>query len=70
MSSDTTDQPARRVYRTVTPPYRGRSDEEMNLVGYLLIAGLLILLIPLGPVLLLLWLLALVRRDLRRRDVV
>jgi hypothetical protein len=56
--ADDSDSTAERVYRTVTPSYHGRSDEEMNLIGYLLIAGLLILLIPLGPFLLLFWLIS------------
>jgi hypothetical protein len=56
--SESTEGTVVQVYQTVTPPYRGRSNEEMNLVGYLLIGGLLILLIPLGPFLLAFWLLS------------
>lgn len=59
MASDAADQPLpKRALRTVTPPYGGRSDTEMNLVGYLLLAGLLVLLVPLGPFILFAWLLA------------
>lgn len=65
--SDESPPPARRVVRTVTPPYRGRSDEEMNLIGYLIIGGLLVLLIPLGPFIIVAWLILRIRRDLRQR---
>jgi hypothetical protein len=44
--------------RTVTPPYAGRPDSEMNLVGWAMFAILLVLLIPLGPFILLAWLLS------------
>lgn len=72
MASESAESPhpVRRVARTVTPPYRGRSNEEMNLVGYLIIAGLLVLLVPLGPFLVLAWLVLRLRRDLKRRDIV
>jgi len=65
--SETTDSPLVKTYRTVTPPYRARSNEEMNLIGYLLIGGLLILLIPLGPFLLAFWLLSKVWDTVRQR---
>jgi hypothetical protein len=67
-ASSADEQPALpvRVARTVTPPYRGRPDEEMNVIGYLLFAGLVMILIPLAPLLLLLWLLSELRDSLRQ----
>jgi hypothetical protein len=69
MSSDSAESPPplTRTVRTVTPPYRGRSDEEMNVVGVLLFAGVLVLLIPLGPILLVVWILSRLRGASRRR---
>lgn len=43
------------LVRTVTAPYRSRSDDEMNLVGMLLGLGLVLVMIPLLPFLLLVW---------------
>ena len=65
--SEESPPPLRRVARTVTPPYRGRSNEEMNIIGYLLIGGLLIVLVPLGPFIIVAWLIYRLRRDLARR---
>lgn len=45
----------RRVVRSVTPPYRGRSDAEMNAIGWAYGLGLLILLVPLLPFLIIVW---------------
>ncbi|WP_158058469.1 DUF7535 family protein [Halorussus halophilus] len=47
--------PAKKVMRTVTPPYRGRPDAEMTTIGLAYFLGLVILLIPLLPFLLLVW---------------
>ena len=65
--SEESPPPVRRVVRTVTPPYRGRSNEEMNLIGYLILAGLLIVLVPLGPFIVVGWLLYRLRRALTQR---
>jgi hypothetical protein len=46
----------RRAYRTVTPWYEGRDDVEMNTLGWALFLGLVIMLVPLLPFLLLVWL--------------
>lgn len=43
------------LVRTVTAPYRSRSDDEMNLVGMLLGLGLVLVMIPLLPFLFLVW---------------
>jgi hypothetical protein len=56
MASESEEEPVREAYDTVTPPYKGRSDTEMNLIGYMIIGGLLILLVPLAPFILVLWL--------------
>lgn len=45
----------KKVYRTVTPPYRGRGDTEMTTIGFAYIAVLLVLLVPLLPFMLLAW---------------
>ena len=46
----------RRAYRTVTPGYRGREDVEMDLVGWGILLGLVVLLVPLLPFLVIVWL--------------
>lgn len=68
-SDDSEDSPPApvRAYRTVTPPYRGHPNEEMHLIGLLYLAGLLVLLLPLAPFILLIWLLDKVRGKRRPR---
>ncbi len=39
----------------VTAPYRSRPDEEMNIIGLLYGAGLILVLLPLLPFIVLLW---------------
>jgi hypothetical protein len=60
-----------RVYRTVTPSYLGRHDAEMDVIGWSYFLGLLILLVPLLPFILILWvgnkLLKLLTRQQSRR---
>ena len=46
------------VLRTVTKPYRSRADDEMNIIGLLYGLGLLVVLIPLLPFIVLLWVLS------------
>ena len=43
------------VIRTVTAPYRSRSDDEMNIMGMLLGLGLIMVMIPLLPFIAILW---------------
>lgn len=43
------------VIRSVTAPYRSRSDDEMNIIALLYGLGLVIVLIPLLPFLIALW---------------
>lgn len=53
----------------VTPLPRGRSNAEMSVVGMLIAAPLLILLVPLLPVIVLLWLFgSLLKRVRGERD--
>ena len=70
MSSESAKSPPplRRAARTVTQPYRGRSDRGLYLIGYLLIGGLLVLLVPLGPFIIVAWLLLRLRRALTGRS--
>lgn len=44
-----------RAYRTVTPGYRGRDDVEMNLVGWGLLLGVVLILVPLLPFIIVVW---------------
>jgi hypothetical protein len=55
-SSDDDASVPEKVYRTVSPPYRGRADSEMGTIGLIYFLGLLILLIPLLPFLAIVWL--------------
>jgi len=44
------------IIETVTETYRSRTDQEMNLIGLLYGAGLLLILIPLLPFIVVIWL--------------
>ncbi|QZY04151.1 hypothetical protein K6T36_12185 [Halobaculum roseum] len=44
------------AYRTVTPGYRSRSDDEMNAIGWAVFIGMLALLFPLLPFVAIVWL--------------
>lgn len=57
----------KKVYRTVTPPYFGRPDTEMTVIGIAYFLGLLVLLVPLLPFLAIIWLMSKVM-DRYRRD--
>ncbi|WP_255169537.1 DUF7535 family protein [Natrononativus amylolyticus] len=46
----------REALRTVTPPYGGRVNPEMDVIGWGIFLGLLVLLLPLLPVAIALWL--------------
>ena len=45
----------KKVVRTVTPPYRGHGDPEMNTIGFGYLAILLVLLVPLLPFMVIAW---------------
>jgi len=44
-----------RIVRTVTPGYRGRPDVEMDSVGWAIALGMVVLLVPLLPFLVIVW---------------
>ena len=46
------------VIRTVTAPYRSRADSEMSIMGGLLGLGLVIVMIPLIPFIVVVWVLS------------
>lgn len=45
----------KKILRTATPPYSGRRDAEMDVIGWGLFLGLLVLLVPLLPVMIAIW---------------
>ena len=62
MSGDSDDgddgvapEPVKKVVRSVTPSYRGRPDAEMTTIGIAYFLGLVILLIPLLPFVVVVW---------------
>jgi hypothetical protein len=72
--ADDTDEGGalRETYRSLGTAYRARPDAEMNAVGWTLFLGLVALLLPLLPILVVVWLLsklvdAVVRRGQDRR---
>jgi hypothetical protein len=58
MSTD--DQPGllESAYRTVTPSYRPREEGSMDAVGWAILLGLVVLLVPLLPFAILVWLIS------------
>lgn len=44
--------------KTVTPEYFGRPDMEMDVIGWSLFLGLVVLLVPLLPFILIVWLIS------------
>ncbi|WP_135824997.1 DUF7535 family protein [Halorussus ruber] len=51
-------EPAKKVVRSVTPAYRGRPDTEMTTIGIAYFLGLVIILIPLLPFIVVVWLIS------------
>lgn len=53
-----TDEPGvlTRAYRTVTPEYVWREDVEMDVIGWSIFLGIVVLLVPLLPFLVIVWL--------------
>ncbi|SEO53121.1 hypothetical protein SAMN04487948_103102 [Halogranum amylolyticum] len=47
-----------KAYRTVTPGYRSRPDTEMNVIGLTYFLVLLVLLVPLLPFIIVVWLIS------------
>ncbi|KYH27122.1 hypothetical protein HAPAU_10120 [Halalkalicoccus paucihalophilus] len=67
MSESETDSTVKKTLRTVTPYYRGRSDGEMNLIGVTYFLVLLVVLVPLLPFVLIVWVLSKVFEALHQR---
>ncbi len=59
-ADETDEEPGglRRAYRTVTPGYLPRPDAEMDAIGWGLLLGIVLLLVPLLPFLVVVWLLS------------
>lgn len=56
MSADDDESGSERTLRTVTPSYHGRPDREMAVIGWAYFLGLLVVLLPLLPFAIVLWL--------------
>jgi hypothetical protein len=54
-SDSDSDSSLVEAIRTVTPPYGSRPNREMNTFGWGLLLGLVILLIPLLPFVIIIW---------------
>jgi hypothetical protein len=66
--SEEADSTVLEVVRTVTPPYGDRPNVEMNTIGWGLFLGLVILLIPLLPFVVIIWAISrLLERSSRNR---
>lgn len=59
MSKDESEDPGalKEALRTVTPGYRGHRDTEMDAIGWTIFVGLVVVMLPLLPVLVVVWLL-------------
>jgi hypothetical protein len=55
MSSDESPRPLKKVYRTVTPGVREQENTEMDIFGWTIFLGVLFLLLPLLPFILIVW---------------
>ena len=53
---ESTLEPAKTVYRTLGKPFRARADAEMDAIGWTIFLGMVILLVPLLPFIILVWL--------------
>lgn len=67
MSDSEDESTPKEVLRTVTPPYRGRPNIEMSTIGVTIFLGLLVLLVPLLPFILIIWLFTKVFGATKRR---
>ena len=59
--------PAKKVVRTVTRPYRGRPDTEMTVIGTAYFLGLVVLLIPMLPFIVIVWVISKVMGKMARK---
>ncbi|MFB6156123.1 MAG: hypothetical protein ABEJ22_09525 [Haloferacaceae archaeon] len=46
-----------RAYRTVTPPMHGHVEPEMDVIGWIIFLGLVVIMLPLLPFVALVWIL-------------
>jgi hypothetical protein len=60
-------EPAKKVVRSVTPPFRGRPDAEMTTIGIAYFLGLVILLIPFLPFIAIVWAISKITGRVARR---
>lgn len=61
MSQDETeDEPGavKQALRTVTPASKGHRDAEMDAIGWTILVGLVVIMLPLLPVLVVVWVLS------------
>jgi hypothetical protein len=47
--------PPKKLVRSVTPPYRGHPDREMDVIGWGMFLALLLLLLPFLPLIAVVW---------------
>ena len=59
--------PVKKALRTVTPSYRGRPDSEMTTIGIAYFLGLVVLLIPLLPFIVVVWIVSKITGFLARK---
>ena len=62
-----TPAPVKKALRTVTPSYRGRPDAEMTTIGVAYFLGLVVLLIPLLPFIVVVWVVSKITGFLARK---
>lgn len=60
-------EPVKEVVRTVTPSYRGRPDAEMTAIGIAYLLGMVVVLIPLLPFIVIVWIVAKITGYLARK---
>ena|GEM_PF-1641617 len=63
---DPSDTQPNKLLRTVTAPYLSRSNSEMNIMSMLYGLGLILILIPLLPFIIILWSLSVLRTTTQR----
>jgi len=56
MSSEDDPGLVRQAYRTVTPGYKPRGEGSMNAIGWTILLGILVLMLPLLPFAAVVWL--------------
>jgi len=59
--------PVKEALRTVTPSFRGRPDTEMTAIGIAYFLGLVVLLIPLLPFIVVVWVVSKITGFLARK---